>query len=217
MTAARFGAALGARLTPAANPRKTTGVRKLGPVGVAALQAAVSAIPEEVWADENAGKPNKFEVLDETRHIVFRFIDSVRDWRSSHDRAAWPRWRDLLEPVLAEAVQPYGYARGVFPRVMLARLPAGGFIRAHTDANAAAKWPHKIHVPVSTNAGVVSFFGGEEHHFPVGEAVEVNNLGPHWVRNAGQEDRVHLIFEYYDADQPEPAWLEPFLSARAGR
>lgn len=204
-------------LEPAANPRKTTGVRKLGPVDIAALRAAVLAIPEEVWDAENASKPNKFEVLDETRHIVFRFIDSPRDWRSSHDRAAWPQWRGLLEPVLAQAVRGYGYARGVFPRVMLARMSPGGVIHPHIDANPAAKWPHKVHVPVMTNDRVVSFFGGGEHHFPLGEAVEVNNLGPHWVRNGGDTDRVHLIFEYYDADQPEPSWLEPFLLAGAAR
>jgi hypothetical protein len=202
---------------PAANPRKTTTVRKLGPVDVEALRAAVLAIPEEVWEAENAGKPNKFEVLDATRHIVFRFIDSPRDWRTSHDRPAWAEWRGLLEPVMAEAVRHYGYARGVFPRVMFARMPAGGVIHPHIDANPAAKWPHKIHVPVTTNDEVVSFFGGAEHHFPPGEAVEVNNLRPHWVRNGGEADRVHLIFEYYDADQPDPAWLEPFLLTGAAR
>jgi hypothetical protein len=202
---------------PAANPRKTIGVRKLGPVDIAALQAAVLAIPEPVWDAENAGKPNKFEALDATRHIVFRFIDSPRDWRGSHDRPAWSGWRGVLEPVLAGAVRGYGYARGVFPRVMLARMPAGGVIHPHIDANPAAKWPHKIHVPLSTNGGVVSCFGGEEHYFAVGEAVEVNNLGPHWVRNGGDTDRVHLIFEYYDADQPEPDWLAPFLLAGTPR
>ena len=202
---------------PAANPRKTTGVRPLGPVDVAALTAAVLAIPEAVWDAENAAKPNRFEVLDETRHIVFRFIDSPRDWRGSHDRPAWGQWRALLEPVMAQAVRDYGYARGVFPRVMLARMPAGGVIHPHIDANPAAKWPHKIHVPLTTNPGVVSLFGGAEHRFPVGQAVEVNNLGPHWVRNGGQTDRIHLIFEYYDADQPDPAWLAPFLAAGAAR
>lgn len=202
---------------PAANPRKTGTVRKLGPVDISALRARVLAIPEHVWEAENAGKPNKFAALDETRHIVFRFIDSPRDWRRSHDRAGWPEWRGSLEPVLAQATRGYGYARGVFPRVMLARMPAGGVIHPHIDANPAAKWPHKIHVPVTTNPGVVSFFGGEEHHFAPGEAVEVNNLGPHWVRNGGDTDRVHLIFEYYDADQPEPDWLEPFLLAGAAR
>jgi len=202
---------------PTANPRKTRTVRTLGPVDITALRTAVLALSEDVWVAENAGKPNRFEALGDTRHIVFRFIDNPRDWRASHDRPAWPRWRDVLEPVLAEAVRAYGYARGVFPRVMLAQMPPGGVIHPHVDANPAAKWPHKIHIPVLTNAGVVSCFGGGEHRFAPGEAVEVNNLGPHWVRNEGDTDRVHLIFEYYDADQSEPGWLEPFLRAGALR
>ncbi len=200
---------------PAANPRKTRGVRALGKVDVASLTEAVLSIPEAVWAAENAAKPNKFGVLEDTRHIVFRFVDSPRDWRGSHDRPLWGSWRTQLEPVLTAAVRDYGYARGVFPRVMLARMPVGGVIQPHIDANPAAKWPHKIHVPLTTNPGVVSFFGGAEHHFAVGEAVEVDNLGPHWVRNTGDGDRIHLIFEYYDADQPDPAWLEPFLRGGA--
>jgi hypothetical protein len=196
---------------PAANPRKTTTIRPLGPVDVAALTAAVMAIPEPVWAAENAGKPNKFDVLDQTRHIVFRFIDNPFDWRASHDRPAWPHWRGLIEPVLAQAVRGYGYAHGAFPRVMLAKMPPGGIIHPHVDANPAAKWPHKIHVALSTNPGVVCFFGERRHHFAQGEAIEVNNLGPHWVRNQGETDRIHLIFEYFDADQPDPQWLEPLL------
>jgi Aspartyl/Asparaginyl beta-hydroxylase len=204
-----------ARLELTANPRKTRTVRRLGPVDIAALRAAVLAIPEDVWVAENAAKPNKFDVLDATRHIVFRFVDNPRDWRASHDRPAWAPWRPLLEPVLAQAVRDYDYARGVFPRVMLARMPAGGVIHPHIDANPAAKWPHKIHVPLTTNPGVVSFFGGAEHQFPEGAAVEVDNLGPHWVRNDGDADRIHLIFEYYDADQPDPSWLAPFLRASA--
>lgn len=201
-------------LRPIANPRKTLTIRRLGPVDIDALRAAVLAIPEEVWDAENAAKPNKFEVLDQTRHIVFRFIESPRDWRGSYDCPAWPRWRHMLEPVLAQAVRAYGYARGAFPRVMLARLPAGGVIHPHIDANPAAKWPHKIHIPLMTNAAVLSCFGGAEHYFPVGEAVEVNNLGPHWVRNGGDADRIHLIFEYYDTDQPEPDWLAPLLAGQ---
>lgn len=199
----------------AANPRKTRGVRALGKVDVAALTEAVLGIPEDVWAAENAAKPNKFGVLEDTRHIVFRFVDNPRDWRGSHDRPMWAQWRAQLEPVLTAAVRDYGYARGVFPRVMLARMPVGGIIQPHIDANPAAKWPHKIHVPLTTNPGVISFFGSAERHFAVGEAVEVDNLGPHWVRNTGGCDRIHLIFEYYDAEQPDPAWLEPFLRGGA--
>ncbi len=202
-------------ITP--NLRKTTTVRPLGRVDIDALKAAVLAIPEAVWEMENARKPNKFGVLEETRHIVFRFIKHPLDWRGDYDCPAWAEWSDLLEPVLQQAVADYSYARGVFPRVMLARLPAGGLIRPHIDANPSAKWPHKIHVPLQTNSDVVSFFGGQEHHFAQGHAVEVNNLDPHWVRNSGEADRIHLIFEYYDADQPDPDWLDPLLSESRAR
>ncbi|MBA4794857.1 MAG: aspartyl/asparaginyl beta-hydroxylase domain-containing protein [Phenylobacterium sp.] len=200
-----------------ANPRKTAGVRNLGPVDIEALRAAVLAIPEAVWRTEDQAKPNRFGVLDDTRHIVFRFVDNPLDWRGSHDRPAWPQWRPLLAPVLDAAVRPYGYGRGVFPRVMLARMRPGGVIHPHVDANPAARWPHKIHVPLLTNAGVLCFFGGEARHFPPGEAVEVDNLGPHWVKNTGGTDRIHLIFEYYDADQPDPDWLAPLLRQAVSR
>jgi len=192
---------------PYANPRKTTTIRRLGAVDVAALKAAVLAIPEAVWDAENADKPNRFEALDKTRHIVFRFVDSTRDWRSSHDRPAWAEWRALLEPVLHAAVLSYGYAGGQFPRVMLARMGAGGEIKPHRDANAAAKWPHKIHVPLLTNEKVTFFVDGIGYHLPEGEAAEVNNMGVHAVTNAGDADRIHLIFEYFDSEQPEPEWL----------
>ena len=54
---------------------------------------------------------------------------------------------------------------------------------------------------------------GKAYHLPEGEAVEVNNMAVHAVENRGTTDRTHLIFEYYDADQPEPAWLPPLLAA----
>ncbi len=198
---------------PYANPRKTTSLRRLGPVDIAALRAAVLALPESVWDAENAGKPNRFEALDRTRHIVFRFVDSVRDWRSSHDRPVWAEWRGLIEPVLHQAVAPYGYVRGEFPRVMFARMAPGGEIKPHRDANAAAKWPHKIHVPLLTNDRVTFFIEGTGYHMPEGEAAEVNNMGVHAVKNDGDTDRIHLIFEYFDPDQPTPDWLSRVIGA----
>lgn len=193
---------------PYANPRKTGSVRLLGTVDIAALRLAVDAIPETVWDAENADKPNRFEALDKTRHIVFRFVDDFHDWRRSHDRALWNEWRELLEPVMAQATRQYGYARAVYPRVMLARMAPGGVIKPHRDANPAAKWPHKIHVPVRTNDKVAFFVGGTDYRFAEGEAAEVNNMAVHAVQNNGDSDRIHLIFEYYDLDQPAPGWIE---------
>lgn len=190
-----------------ANPRKTASIRRLGTIDIAALRTAVLAIPDSVWNAEDAGKPNRFAALDATRHILFRFVSNFQDWRQSDDRPLWTTWRPLIEPVLAAATADYGYARGSFPRIMLARMAPGGVIHPHRDENPAAKWPHKIHIPLLTNADVTFFVDGTGYHFAEGEAVEVNNMGVHAVTNRGTSDRIHLIFEYYDPDQPEPSWL----------
>jgi len=189
------------------NPRKTLSIRRLGDVDITTLRAAVLAIPDAVWDGEDAAKPNRFEALDRTRHIVFRFVSTFQDWRQSYERPLWGPWRELLEPVMAQTVRPYGYARAAFPRVMLARMAPGGVIKPHVDANPAAKWPHKIHVPLVTNPQVTFFVDGVGYHFRQGEAVEVSNMAVHAVENAGASDRIHLIFEYYDLDQPEPDWV----------
>ena len=189
------------------NPRKTSSIRKLGAVDIAALREAVLALPESVWEAENAAKPNRFGALDATQHIIFRFVSNFVDWRQSYEKPLWAEWKALLEPVLAQATSAYGYDRGAFPRVMLARMAPGGVIHPHRDQNPAAKWPHKIHVPLLTNDQVTFYVEGQGYHFPEGEAVEVNNMGVHGVANRGETDRIHLIFEYYDLDQPEPTWL----------
>jgi aspartyl/asparaginyl beta-hydroxylase (cupin superfamily) len=115
---------------------------------------------------------------------------------------------------LNQATAAYGYVRDAFPRVMLARMAPGGVIHPHRDQNPAAKWPHKIHVPLLTNDDVIFYVDGTGYHLAEGEAVEVNNMGLHAVENRGKADRIHLIFEYYDLDQPEPDWLAP-LQAQA--
>jgi hypothetical protein len=197
------------------NPRKTQSVRRLGTLDVTRLREAVLAIPEAEWDAENADKPNRFEALTSTRHIVFRFVTNFIDWRTSFDRPLWAGWRPLLEPILEQATADYGYQRGAFPRVMLARMAAGGQIDSHYDSNPAAQWPHKIHVPLVTNPGVTFFVDQVGYHFDVGEAVEVNNMTYHAVTNRGATDRIHLIFEYFDLDQPEPEWIEPLVQANA--
>ena len=198
-----------------ANPRKTDGIRRLGSVDITELKKAVRALPESVWQAENAVKKNQFETLGTTQHIIFRMVESFADWRETFDGPLWPEWRPLLEPVLSAATADYGYARAAFPRIMLARMAPGGFIQPHRDTNPAAKWPHKIHVPLMTNPKVAFLVRGTVHNFREGEAVEVDNIHAHGVRNGGTTPRIHLIFEYYDLDQPEPDWIDPLCAELA--
>ena len=193
-------------MTMHANPRKTPSVRYLGDVDISGLREEILAIPEELWDLEDSLKPNRFETLDKTRHIVFRFIKDLKDWRESYDRPVWAHWRDRIQPLLDQAVAPYGYAKGSFPRIMLARMAPGGIIQPHRDNMPAATWPHKVHIPIQTNEGVGFFIEPTVYHFKEGQVVEVNNLGVHAVKNNGSTDRIHLIFEYYDTAQP--SWLD---------
>jgi aspartyl/asparaginyl beta-hydroxylase (cupin superfamily) len=91
-------------------------------------------------------------------------------------------------------------------------MAPGGVIHPHRDENPAAKWPHKIHVPLQTNDNVTFYVDGVAYQFQEGEAAEVNNMALHAVENRGSTDRIHLIFEYYDLDQPEPSWLANLTS-----
>ncbi len=177
-------------------------MRPLGPIELGLLPEWIAAIPEDVWSRENEQKPNRFEVLDKTEHIVFKFVEGLDDWRRSYERPLWNEWRDRLQPYLDAATAAYGYARGAFPRIMLARMRPGGVIHPHIDGAPAARWPHKIHIPIFSNAQVGFYVEPEWYHLPVGQAFEVNNAGVHAVRNDGDCDRIHLIFEYYDVDQP---------------
>ena len=96
-------------------------------------------------------------------------------------------------------------------------MAPGGVIHPHRDQNPAAKWPHKIHVPLLTNDQVTFYVDGDPIISPKAKRSKSTIWAVHAVENRGSADRIHLIFEYYDLDQPEPAWLAQMQQAgRAG-
>jgi hypothetical protein len=184
------------------NPHKTATVRELGPVDLSLLRPHVLAMPEGAWdkTEDFEANYNKLGVIRSASHCIFRFCDRRQSPFRYYDLPAWRTWQPLLLPVMHEAVRPYGYARGFFPRIMLARLPGGTFIPPHVDGDPRASVPHKIHVPVATNPQVHFFVGEQRFYFEAGSAYEVNNAARHSVVNGGDSPRIHLIFEYLDAD-----------------
>jgi Aspartyl/Asparaginyl beta-hydroxylase len=173
-------------------------VRDLGPVDTGALRERVAALSEQVWASENARKENDFEVFHHTRHIVFRFTPGNQNPEDHYDTPGWAVWRGLLEPVMAAAVAPYGFAAPEYSKAMLARLAAGQRIDLHSDGAGSNLRTHKIHVPLITNEKALYLCGNEGFHLTDGHAWEVNNIRPHGGVNGGDADRVHLIFEVFD-------------------
>lgn len=188
----------------AANVRpvvKPTFLRELGPVDTSGLAAIVAQASDTVWNLENSRKENQYQVLHDTRHIIFRFIEGNRDRQRFYSNPIWDLWQPLLMPVMEQAVRPYQFRRPVFPKVMLARLVAGGVVARHTDGAGSHLYTHKVHVPIQTNDQAWINIGDRRFHLGPGHAYELNNLAPHSAENAGASDRIHLIFEVYD-DEP---------------
>ena len=182
------------------NPNKTTSVRELGSVSIENLRKAVLEIPDEIWVKENSQKPNKFGVFHSTEHIIFRFINDFKSHKAYHDFPIWQHWQPLVAPIIEEATQTYGYPKGESPRIMLAKLLAKGQIGRHIDGAPAAQFPHKIHVPLITNAKATFEVNHKAYHLEEGKAYEVNNIARHSAKNDGPTDRIHLIFEYFPSD-----------------
>jgi hypothetical protein len=180
------------------NPNKTNRIRILGDVDISELKRRVLLIPEKIWTEQNEIKPNKFGVLDKTEHIVFRFIDNFKDHRSYSDKAVWEDWKDLIEPLLELTKKAYNYERAEYPRIMLAKLPAGESIKPHIDRSPAAQFPHKLHIPLISNEETCFVLDNEKIKMELGTIYEVNNRINHSVINNGQTDRIHLIFELFE-------------------
>ena len=78
--------------------------------------------------------------------------------------------------------------------VRLMRLTPGSVIKPHRDHDLAAEWgTARVHVPISTNAGVEFLLNGTPLALAPGEAWYLRLADPHEVVNRGASDRVHLV------------------------
>jgi hypothetical protein len=187
---------------PLKTVKKPDYIKCLGEVNVDELKHWTTRISERIWNREDEQKENRFSCFHHTRHIIFRFpslINGQLDPSNPYSKPIWEAWKGTLLPVLSSVASVYGYQKLEYPKVMIARLLAGHKIDRHTDEGPANHWTHKIHIPIITNPQVRFQIDDKEYHLASGKAYEVNNLVSHAVINEGIEDRVHLIFEIFDA------------------
>jgi hypothetical protein len=174
-------------------------IRTLGPVDASALKDVVSRLSERVWTLEDERKENTFAVFHDTRHIILRFIEGNRDHRRFYSNPVWGALCGHVVPIMDQATRAYGFGAPAYPKVMLARLKAGAVIDRHSDGGGSNLFTHKIHVPIQTNDGVRILVEDQPFYLQEGYAYELNNIARHAVENRGQTDRIHLVFEVFDA------------------
>lgn len=179
------------------NSNKTNSVRVLGEVDVLPLLQLLPELMQQ-WDTDAAINPNKKYSLAQVNHINFRWSNKKSDPVDYFDLPLWEKYRSILLPIMKQAVKPFGYKSGYFPRVMFAKMQPGTIIPEHIDGNTRGWIPHKIHVPIITNPDVAFTIRGVSYNFTKGTAVEVDNSGLHGVKNTGVTARIHFIFEYLD-------------------
>jgi hypothetical protein len=190
------------------NNCKTNSVRFLGDIDIQPLTQMLLELHKE-WDTEESFKVNinKTYSLSQVYHVNFRWSKKLEGPCVYFDLELWSKYKHLLLPIMQKAVAPIGYKKGYFPRVMLAKMHPGKIIPEHIDGDSLAWIPHKIHIPLITNPQVTFSVKGIDYHFEKGKAYEVDNSGMHGVKNEGNTTRIHLIFEYLDAeinDVPKP-------------
>lgn len=108
----------------------------------------------------------------------------------------------LLEPIMAQSLCALAWHVGsggvlVPADPMLSRMLPGQSHPYHVDRQ-RSDWVTRVHVPITTNPGCYMAWesdGGEWVHFEAGKAYSFNTLERHTFGNAGETERVHLIFE----------------------
>jgi hypothetical protein len=94
-----------------------------------------------------------------------------------------------FQKVLAEFHCPIHHAR-------LLSLGPGAKILEHTDDFlGGADGLLRVHIPITTDERVDFFVGGDRLLMREGEAWCIDFSRPHWVTNASDQDRVHLLID----------------------
>ena len=81
-------------------------------------------------------------------------------------------------------------------RAMLVRLPPGGTVGTHRDDGEYYAIRDRYHLVVESEPNG-SILGVDDEHVAMepGELWRFDNKQPHWARNLGSTNRVHLIFD----------------------
>lgn len=166
------------------------------------LRAEVEAIPADLWLSPGGrvGVHGAAQAIFLRGHAPFERTGAPIGDREVLARV--PYIRSVISGTIPAAPM----------RCLLARLPGGGVIKAHSDLTDYFDKTIRLHLPVITHDAAWMFSAGRSYRMRPGEVWALNNSAPHGVWNADpQAARTHLICDFL----PSPGLLD--LLARAER
>lgn len=150
------------------------------------LKSEVAALPAEVWATTG----ERVGAHRDTGAVFLRGHAPAEGERPIADRPildALPYCRELIEAAFGGEAQ----------RCLLARLPGGRHVAAHSDVGPYFERTIRLHIPVATHARAHMLCGGLAYVMAEGEAWALNNDARHAVWNADPDrGRTHLICDF---------------------
>ncbi len=101
-----------------------------------------------------------------------------------------------MAPYIATVVNAFKCPHG---RIRIMKLLPGTIIREHRDTYEEVSdisfGQVRLHIPIKTNEKVIFTVGGKNYHLQEGQLIYINFSQKHYVRNDGNEERVHLVLD----------------------
>lgn len=177
---------------------------------VSKLKQALLQMPEDVWSPEVQKKENAFLAGREGNLNQFKpgtsAIHLIFSDRQGEDVFEFPwyseKFSTLVEPILHRLL---GSDVQNIIRVQFAKMPAHSEIKPHVDSGGYSEKGHRIHVVIASNPDV-TFKVCEQSsclklHTEEGLVFELNNRLKHFVKNDGDEMRIHMVVDVSEHPQ----------------
>lgn len=171
---------------------------------VSELKKAVTSLPLHYWEPEYQKTDNAYITGRDNQLAQFkpgtRSIHLIFSDRDAQNVFEFPWYREkfghLVTPLLKKLL---GSDYECISRVQFALMPAHSEIKPHVDSGGYSQEGHRIHFVIASSPDV-SFHVCEKDkcvkiHTEEGTVFELNNRLKHYVKNDGQEARIHMVVD----------------------
>ena len=175
------------------------------------LKKAVLAMPAHYWDPEYQKKANAYIMGRDGQLAQFKpgtkTINLIFSDRDAENVFEFPWYRDtfghLVKPLLQHLL---GKHYDCITRVQFALMPGQSEIKPHVDSGGYSQDGHRIHFVIASNPAVSFHVCDNDEcikiHTEEGTVFELNNRLKHYVKNDGQEYRIHMVVDV--AEEPRP-------------
>jgi len=153
-----------------------------------------------VW-NEDTSRQDSFRCHQDTQAIPLIYGRNLRE--IVYTRLWKEKWKALLIPSLQNVLNEY-YGEGEIIRMCLCKLlPYGKVLEHKDDTEEVLLYTHRIHLPIVTNENIDFIVESDVFNLKEGSLYEFSNQQFHQVKSRSSLDRIHLIFDYLEAEKLE--------------